>query len=488
MKRFALVACILVCPALILGGCATNPVSKHSEFVLMSEKDELALGAAAAAQVARNMPLLPDDDPLVRYVDRVGQRVAKVSDRPELFYRFHVVDDAEINAFALPGGYIYVDRGLLTHMNSEAELAAVLGHEIGHVTARHAVQQYTKAQAYNLGMAVASIFVPVPYGADQLGNLLATAIITGYGREDELQADQLSIKYITAAGYDPNATAGILRTLKRLEDIQAKEQKDTTGKAPEEYHGAFSTHPETEKRILEAVAAAKQEPHGPEETDRLAMLKAVDGYPYGDSPDQGAVVGQHFLHPKLGIQIRFSDDWVIQNSPQALTAQKRQQKVYFQLSSKELQKHQTAADILRDIFPARHMGTVDSGVQDRFAYAHTFVTMSAPHVSNAMIDATVFLDGPRAYLMLMWCDEKDFAANQKDFSDVAYSFRSYDAKRDGGVPRIHLYTWAKGDTWQGLAARSHLILGRFTADKLAALNGMGLNELPAVGEVIKTVR
>ena len=485
MKR---IAPAMLVAALTLGACATNPVSKHSEFVLMSENQELELGARAAQQVAKELPLLPDDDPLVRYVNRVGQRVAKVSDRPELFYRFHVVDDAEINAFALPGGYIYVDRGLLTHLNSEAELAAVLGHEIGHVTARHAVQQYTKAQAYNLGMAVTSIFVPVPYGADQLGNLLATAIITGYGREDELQADQLSIKYITAAGYDPNATAGILRTLKRLEDIQAREQKDTTGKAPEAYHGAFSTHPATEKRILEAVAEARQGQHTPGEVDRMDMLKAVDGYPYGDSPDQGAVVGRRFLHPKLGIQLKFPDAWVIQNSAQALTAQKRQQKVYFQLSSKELQKRQSAAEILSGIFPARHMGTVDSGLQDRFSYAHAFVTMSAPHVSHAMIDATVFLDGPRAYLMLMWCDEKDFAANQKDFSDIAYSFRSYDAKRDGGVPRIHLYTWARGDSWQSLAARSHRILGRFTADKLAALNGMGLDQAPAVGEVIKTVR
>jgi predicted Zn-dependent protease len=216
----------LIATALALGACATNPVSKQSQFVLMSEKQELALGAAAAEQVAKNMPLLPSDDPLVRYVDHVGQRVAKVSDRPDLFYRFHVVDDAEINAFALPGGYIYVDRGLLVHMNSEAELAAVLGHEIGHVAARHAVQQYTKAQAYNLGMAVTSIFVPIPYGADQLGNLLATAIITGYGREDELQADELSIKYITAAGFDPDATPRSRRT------PPARPRRNTTAPSP----------------------------------------------------------------------------------------------------------------------------------------------------------------------------------------------------------------------------------------------------------------
>jgi predicted Zn-dependent protease len=220
----------------------------------------------------------------------------------------------------------------------------------------------------------------------------------------------------------------------------------------------------------------------------MAMLKAIDGYPYGDSPDEGAVIGQRFIHPKLGFQLHFSDPWVIKNAAQALTAQKRQKKVYFQLTSKELQKRQSATEILRGIFPARDMGQIDTGSQDRFRYAHTFVTTSAPHVSNAMVDATVFLDGSRAYLMLMWCNAKDFAANQKDFSDIAYSFRAYSAKQSGGVPRIHLYTWAAGDSWQKLAERTHDILGRFTAAKLAALNGMGPNESPPVGEVVKTVR
>jgi len=217
----------------------------------MSEKQELALGQQAAAEVAKQMPLIPADDPLVRYANKVGQRVAAVSDRPALFYRFNVVDDSTINAFALPGGYIYIYRGLLTHMNSESELAAVLGHEIGHVTARHAVQRYTQAQSYQLGMVVASIFLPISQAAGQMSNLLAGAIIQGYGRKDELQADELSIKYIPKADYDVHATTRILKTLQRLEDIRIRETKDTTGKAPEIYHGTFSSHPETKERIAQ---------------------------------------------------------------------------------------------------------------------------------------------------------------------------------------------------------------------------------------------
>jgi len=190
MKRLLL----FLFSALIISACATNPATKNTEFVLMSEADELKLGQQLAGMIAQQLPLLPKEDPLARYVDKVGQRVATTSDRPELFYRFHVVDDGTINAFALPGGYIYVHRGLLAHFNSEAELAAVLGHEIGHVTARHAVQRYTQAQAYNLGMTVASIFVPIPQGVGQLSGLLAQSIIMGYGREQELESDELSLR------------------------------------------------------------------------------------------------------------------------------------------------------------------------------------------------------------------------------------------------------------------------------------------------------
>jgi len=472
---------------LVLAACATNPVSKKSDFVLMSEKDELALGQQAAAQIEKQLPLLKKSDPLVRYVDRVGQRVARVSDRPELFYRFHVVDNDDINAFALPGGYIYINRGLLTHMNSEAELAAVLGHEIGHVTARHAVKQYTKAQSYNIGMAVASIFLPMPPGSDQLANLLATAVISGYGREAELQADELSLKYIGRAGYDVHATINVLETLERLSAI-AKKEKTQAGEKVQEYHGAFASHPETKKRITEAVAAAASMQANGGETGHTAMLAALDGYPYGDSPEQGAVVGNRFLHPGLGIQFELTDRWQITNTPQAVRARVRRQDIYFMLAMSELQKRQSASDILSGMFPRRRLGPVSAGKRNGFAYAHAIADVSAPHVSEARVHATVLLDGSRAYIMSMWSRRRDFEANRAEFDRIAVSFRHYDAVRDGDVPRISLHKWKPGDNWQMLADKSHNILGPLTAEKLAALNGMDLNQRPMPGTIIKTAR
>lgn len=486
--KFRPFALITVMTLLGASGCATNPVSKNADFVLMSEKAELELGQQGAAQVAKQMPLLPENDPLVRYVDKVGQKVAAKADRPELYYRFHVVDDATINAFALPGGYIYIHRGLLNHMNNEAELAAVLGHEIGHVTARHAVKQYTKAQAYQLGMAVTSVFLPIPYGSNMLTDMVAMAVIQGYGREAELQSDQLSISYITRAGYDPEATIGILKTLKRLADLDKKEKIDAGDKV-EEYHGAFASHPETEKRIREAVKHSEESQSRHGIVNHKEMLTALDGYPYGDNPDQGAIIGQRFLHPDLGIQLEFPKEWVITNTPTAVNARLRKEDVYFMMKVKELSKHQTPEEVLREVFPGQKLfGIVQSDEQSGMPHAEAMVRMSAPHVSQAMIISHVFLKGSKAFIVSMWSKRDAFEQYRDQFSKIAGSFRSYDKQIDGDVPRIHLYTWQTGDSWQTLASKGGQVLGNFTAEKLAALNGMDINEQPASGALIKVVK
>lgn len=472
---------------LSLAGCATNPVSGNKDFVMLSEKQELALGEQAAAEIAKEMIILPKSDPLAQYVDRIGQRLAVVSDRKNLFYRFHVVDDSTINAFALPGGYIYIYRGLLAHMNNEAELAAVLGHEIGHVTARHSVQQYSKAQAYQLGVAITSIFVPIPQGSTMLTDMLAMAVIQGYGRDAELQSDELSLEYLSRAGYNAKATIGVLETLKRLDELDTKEKKDA-GEKVEKYHGAFSSHPETRKRIDEAVTKFSDMQKGQGIVNHQQMLKAIEGYAYGDSAEQGAVVGRRFLHPELGIQLKFPDEWVITNTPTALNARLRQQNVFFQLQMKELQKRESAREILEGLFPKRHTTFIGSGSQAGMSYAHAQVRMSAPKVSQAMIDAYIFLKGSQAFMMLLWSERDKFEQYRPEFAKIAKSFRRYDKEKDGDIPRIALHTWQAGDSWQGLAQKSRQILGRFTAEKLAALNGMGLDEKPQPGEIIKTVR
>jgi len=471
---------------LLQAGCAMNPVTRQQDFVLMSEQQELALGAEAAELVAKQMPLLADNDPLVRYVNRVGNRVAAVSDRPSLSYRFHVVDDATINAFALPGGYVYVNRGLLVHFNSEAELAAVLGHEIGHVTTRHAVQRHSKTQAYQIGVAIASIFAPgAAQAASSVTDMVAMAVIQGYGREAELQSDELSLKYIQAAGYDARATINLLETIERLDGIGDMEKRDA-GETVQHYHGAFASHPDTKSRIEAAVARAVAMQKGQGHTSGQAMLAALESYPYGDSPDQGAVIGQRFIHPKLGIQLAFPPDWVIKNSTQSLTARKRQEEVFFQLATAELQKREPAADILRQLLSKQRLTHIDQGVREGFSFAHTELDLSTDSIKQARLFATVALDGPRAYVMYMWTHAQSFARHRPDFASIDNSFRRFVGK-EIDVPRITLHVWKQGDSWRGLGNKNGMLLGRFTAERLAALNGMDVRQQPRPGDVVKLV-
>ena len=480
----------LMLVAWLATGCAVNPVSKHQEFVLMSEQQELQLGQKMAAKFAGELPLLPDRDPLVQYVNEVGQKIAAHCDRPELIYRFHVVDDDTINAFALPGGYIYVHRGLINYFNDESELAAVLGHEIGHVTARHAVQRYTQVQSYQLGMAVASIFLPMPPGTGNLTDMLAAAVVQGFSRKDELQADELSVRYLRASGYDPEATVRLLETLKRVEQLNIAEKKRAGDKA-EVYHGAFASHPETEKRIRQAAAKLDGGARiaAIDRASHLVMLRHLEGRPYAGSEADGAVLGQRFIHPQMGLALRFPDGWAIHNGKQALTARVRKQKVYFRLSLKQLAKHTTAVELLKRMVPARRIrGAVRHGKRGKWRWARLQADVSQPHVSEARADISVWLHGGQALVMVLWAPRNDVARWQPQFDTIVASLHGYNRARDGAVPRIALHKWRRGDSWQRLAAASGMVLGPLTARHLAILNGMDADRTPPVGTTIKLVR
>src|SRR3989338_6992464 len=169
----------------LLSGCAQNPVTGQNDFVMMSEEQEIAIGRQYNEQVISKQYQVYGSKALQDYVNRVGQKLARNSHRPQLQYHFAVLDTPEINAFALPGGYVYLTRGILAYLNSEAQRAAVVGHEIGHVTARHGVRQQSAAQAANIGLTIASIFVPEvnSMGGQNLTNLIGGALLSGYGRE-----------------------------------------------------------------------------------------------------------------------------------------------------------------------------------------------------------------------------------------------------------------------------------------------------------------
>lgn len=319
-----------------LAGCATNPVTGSSDFVLMTEEQEIALGRQMHPQILQEMSLY-DNARLNTYVQRVGEQLAAKSHRPELIYRFTVLDSQDVNAFALPGGYIYITRGLLAYLNSEAELAAVLGHEIGHVTARHTVRQHSAATATGLIGAILAGASGVQ-GAGDLANIAGTAIVRGYGREHELEADRLGAEYLARSGYDPQAMLRVIDVLKDQESFEIQRAKEE-GREPHVYHGLFSTHPDNDQRLQEVVGAANKlvAPDG-DATNRAGFLTQLDGLTFGDSEKEGIRRGNRFYHRDLDFALEFPAGWNIENRSDRLLAQSPDADGMMQFTTQDLNK------------------------------------------------------------------------------------------------------------------------------------------------------
>ncbi|MGR8920061.1 MAG: M48 family metalloprotease, partial [Gammaproteobacteria bacterium] len=331
-----------------LAACATNPVTGRQDLVLVSEAQELALGRQAHQQTLTEYQPL-SDPALQQYVDAVGQKLAAVSHRPGLTYTFTALDSPEINAFALPGGYVYITRGLLAYLNSEAELAAVLGHEIGHVTARHGVRQASSAQAAGLGAGLASIFFPelAATGLDQAVGVLGTALLRGYGREHELEADRLGAAYLAQAGYDPQAMFQVIRTLKNHELLDRRVAA-AQGREPRAYHGLFATHPDNDTRLKEIIDHVPPAAGGGE-TARDRFLNQIDGLVFGEDPAGGVFREGRFWHAGLGFVLTPPRGWGGRNLPTRVVFGERSGRAQIQLTLVRREGQETPAALLERV-------------------------------------------------------------------------------------------------------------------------------------------
>jgi predicted Zn-dependent protease len=288
--------------------CATNPVTGRPQLSLISENDEIALGKQASQEVEQTIGLVDDAD-LQAYVRRIGMAMATTSQRPSLPWTFGVVDDPTPNAFALPGGFIYITRGMATLMSSEAELASVLGHEIGHVTAKHSVATISQQQLAQIGLGVGSILIP---RLQQFQGLVGTGLgllFLQHGRDAERQADDLGFQYASARGYAMSEMADVFRSLERL-----------PGSERSALPSFLSTHPSPAERVKTIEQRAAAQPTGSRGSivREAEYLGQVDGLVYGEDPRQGFFSDGRFLHPDLRFQFSFPRGWTGQNLKQAV--------------------------------------------------------------------------------------------------------------------------------------------------------------------------
>lgn len=303
-------ALLLVVPVGLLAGCRTNPVSGREELVLMSEETEQKIGDEASKQVEAQLGIVADES-LSEYVKALGEELAQYSPRQDVEYSFHVVEMAEPNAFALPGGYIYISRGLLTLANSEAEVASVIAHEIGHVAARHAAQRDTAAK---LATALTLIGVVAAVAASGDGRaaggtqFLAQGLLAAYNRDQERESDRIAIELTSRAGIDPG---GMARFLKQLDNST----RLRTGASRLPYF--FDTHPATPERFAEATTraqVARWTPGFSIAPTRRDYYDRIDGVVVGPSASEGVFRDNIFLHADLGFALRFPPGWLYQNT------------------------------------------------------------------------------------------------------------------------------------------------------------------------------
>ncbi|MGB7294687.1 MAG: M48 family metalloprotease [Candidatus Aminicenantales bacterium] len=287
--------------------CAINPVTGKRELMLLSSADEVAMGQQTDPQILQTYGKYEDAD-LARYVSAIGKKLGALSHQPNLTYTIQVLDSPAVNAFAVPGGYVYLTRGILAYLNDEAELAGVLGHEIGHIAARHSAQQYSKAQFAQLGLGLGSMVSKTFRKYAGVAEFGVGMLFLSFSRDDERQADALGVEYSSKAGYDSNHMANLFVSLERLNPGESQ------GGLP----GWFSTHPNPPDRI----AAIKQDTLAWREkikqtkfaVNRDQYLRQIDGIVFGEDPRQGYVEGNVFYHPQLRFQFPVPAGWKVNNT------------------------------------------------------------------------------------------------------------------------------------------------------------------------------
>lgn len=477
----------LVCSALApvpvlaaLVACATNPATGEREFSLMSEAQEIEVGRQMDVEVRREMGVY-DDPALQAYVQDIGLRLARTSERPNLPWQFAVVDAPAVNAFALPGGFIYLTRGILPFLDNEAELAGVLGHEIGHVTARHSAQQYTRATSAGIGVTLLSIFVPEARPFQGLTETAFGVLFLKYGRDDELQADTLGVSYAAEAGWDPSGVAGMLTTLARL---------DEAGGSRKGVPNWLSTHPAPADRVQEiqpAIQQAAAKLPGEGVVDRAAFLNRVDGIVYGDSPSEGIVRGNQFLHPVLRLALTFPQGWEIQNTRTQVAAKAPEQEQYLLLqlvpdaqgSIEQIARGSMASAGFRQLDGQR------TSINGLDAYVGTYQgTMQG--LGNVGTLAAHIVHRDNVYLLAGIVPANAFQAAQQAFSQAIRSFRPLSASEAEQIRpnRVDIYTVRAGDTWDEIARRTGGVIKPAT---LAIMNDSDPETPPRAGERVKVV-
>ena len=487
MIKKILLSLVLTLPLFGVGACSVNPATGKSSFTaFMSPEKEKEVGAKEHPKIIEQFGGVYDEPELGFYVARVGPSLARFSEMPDLDYTFTILNDEKVNAFAVPGGYVYITRGLLAIATDEAEMAGVLAHEIGHITARHTAQRYSATMATNIGLQVLGVLGSVagaPTGTGQLASFGAQAALKSYSREQELESDELGVRYLSRAGYDPDAMTGFFHKLQAHSELEAamQDKKDKS-----EGFNIMSTHPLTSERITEAERLAAEADANGTLRGEAAFAKEIDGLIFGDDPKEGIRRGRVFEHPELGIRFEVPPGFTMTNSPSSVIA-----------------KDGNGAAVIFDMAPAkkvRELGGISKYLSTININGFRFKDIEGLDINgmNAVtgtakvgeVDVRLLViskNSDQIFQLLFRTEPKRTAEMAVAFRRTTYSFRRLSDDEIAAIHplRIRFETVGEGDTVEEIAAR--MPMEKFNLRWFELLNNIKAGDALKPGSQVRVI-
>ena len=471
--------CGLSCAALGAGlaGCAVNPATGGRNFMLVSRSQEKDMGRDAYPKLIKEFGGVYNDPRITGYVDSLGRKLAAVTETPGEDFTFTVLDNPIVNAFATPGGYVYISRGLMALADSEAELAGVMGHELGHVVARHSSQRISKA---TVAGALSGLL-----GAGQVGQALGGLYLSSFSRYQELEADRLGVRYINRAGYDPAAMTSFLAKMRANSRLEAQ----VAGRDPDDVDGRdiMSTHPRTKERVLQAMQLAGAR-GGQGLIERDGYLRRIDDMIYGDSPEQGYIRDRAFIHPGMRLSFAVPEGFLMHNTPDAVLAVSEKKKVLIQFDDAdepfdgEMTRYITddwAKELDIQDLAATRLGALPA------ATAKTYLDTRSERLLARI--AAIRFDSNRIFRFLAVAPGEGVSNLHGAFQSTIASFRKLSEAEAAAVRpwRVRIAQVQPGDTVWNLSQR--MPFAKLRVERFQTLNGMDGKDSLRAGSKVKLV-
>lgn len=460
--------------------------------IFMSPEDAKKLGKEEHPKILKEFGGVYEDPEIGAYVAGIAGRIAGQSGQPASSFTFTVLNSPIVNAFALPGGFVYITRGTLGLANNEAEAAGVLGHEIGHVIAQHSEKRYDKSVFTNLGVAGASILGSIFLGGGagdligQVGQVGGGAYLASFSRENELEADTIGVKLLARVGYAPDAQAAFLQSLSDYSELAGK-MAGQAGK--DRMNDLFATHPGGPQRVKEAMAAAKEYPNAPVYR-RDEYLDRIDGMIYGDDPKEGVVRGTTFTHPDLRLSFTVPDGWRISNTANAVLASGPGGKLQFDIEGdkKKVQASRSALDYLTRIWVPNLR--VNNAEEIKVNGMPAATASARINTKSGSADVRFVAVGFPTDAILRFAIIAPAGGLGKIEQSMIRSVNTLKYLNDAEVKavrpvRLKVVKVGSGDTVESYAKAAPL--GSYAAEQLRVLNALRPGEQPKAGERFKTV-